>query len=877
MILLLDKNEELTRSIDCYDITRTRELNGENTLEIESNEEILEGDRIVFKDEQGVWNEYIVNNVEITHNEEGLTYEAFCENFSYELFHCYVDDIKPRKEGLTSFLSRLLENTRFKIGKIDNVGTVSGNFYHTNIREVLYKIVEKLSCDIDFTIEVEDNNIINRQVNIYKNIGVDNGFRLSYKKDLTYLRKSIDYSNICSKLYGYGKGEEIEKNEGESSYGRRIDFAEINNGLKYVTDEETRLKYGIGKSREHIEAIYVLDECEDKNQLLELTKEELKRRSKPEISYELRIEDNTQYINEGVDCNFESLGDKVLVIDNEMKVRINLRVLKIIDYPYMKKDRLITLGEKPKDISIEFIKLKNVETDLYKLTSLPNSLIGEDFEVINDLVSGGVKTPLSAEQGKILNEKYNDLYESSLNQYDTLNDKYDKFHETSLSQNDILNDKYDSLYKSSLEEHKRLHDKCDELFQFANNGKNKIASAIVGKGVQANPNDTFGDLAEKISQIENLKKMGYFKGDVLTDDEVKVNGSESDINLKIIKKIKQENGGFETIYNKDSIYCIRRMNIKKYDVELNLMWSVNVAEKGNVEDYVINKDTGAITFLLQDGSDLYLGLVDENGKLLKKIHVFNNDVSYYPYIKLVEEGSNGNMLLQIWPYGKHSTIYRCDSNLNLNIMEEFTNGYESDELKLVGSFHDKIFFTGDSEEKLYTYDFKGNRINESDFGQLQAGNHMIQDNQGVVFLSMKEGYVIVYPNGDIGKINLYSPYEGALDGDPPITIQYVRNGVLYLVNNPTLGWDSSRVIKMDYYGKELGEYAFPIYYQDNLVVIDSACFDYMGKYMWALVTTITVDDDGNNEFYHDLVKFEIESIEDGKNTYTIIKDKENEV
>ena len=45
MILLLDKNEELTRSIDCYDITRTRELNGENTLEAESSEEILEGDR----------------------------------------------------------------------------------------------------------------------------------------------------------------------------------------------------------------------------------------------------------------------------------------------------------------------------------------------------------------------------------------------------------------------------------------------------------------------------------------------------------------------------------------------------------------------------------------------------------------------------------------------------------------------------------------------------------------------------------------------------------------------------------------------------------------------------------------------------------------
>ena len=823
MILLLDKNEELTRSIDCYSITRTRELNGENSIVVESNEEILEGDRIVFKDELDKWNEYIVNSVEIVHDEYGLTYEAFCENSSYELYHFYVDDLKPRKESLSTFLSRLLENTRFDVGKIDVNETISANFYHTNVREALYKTIEKLFCDIDFTIDVKDSKIISRKVNIYKNMGNNEGVRLSYKKDLSYLKKSIDYSNICSKLYGYGRGEEIEKNEGESAYGRRINFAEINNGLKYVTNDETRLKYGIGKTRQHIEGIYVLDECEDKTQLLELTKEELQRRSEPRVSYELRVEDNSQYLNNHGVNTLESLGDKVLVVDSEIGVKVDLRVLKIIDYPHMKKDRIITLGEKPRDISVEFIKINKIETELYDVTKNNNSTV----DVINDLTSGGVNVPLSAEQGKILNEKY------------------------------------------------------DKLFQSANDGKNKIASAIVGKGIEAHPNDTFKDLAEKIGQIEAVKKLGYFKGDVLTSHEVKVD-KDADIKYEVMKNIENNTNTHSIYYVNNSIYCIGRRYIpedphfkdygigvvEKRDVDFNLIWSID--ESVHVGEHVIDEKTGVITFLSMDEPDLYLKQINENGVLTKKSLILKDKASRYDDLKLVRR-DDGNFCVQVNPNrDEDSTIYMCD--LNLNLIESFTLSKRYRDARLVGSFYDKLFFT-ERYSLLYTFDLKGNKTNRAFLEMVRFGEYMVRDKNGIMFLPVGGGCVIVNPNGEISNpwdISWATDREAIPDG----FIHPLGNGEMYFLDPGHFGWTSAHVRKRGYFGESLGSIDFPLYYDDKAVSLNSVCFDKNYRYMWAaFLSVISADGESrpDNEFFYNLVKFKLYKKNE---TYTIIKDKD---
>lgn len=408
MILLLDKNEELTRSIEVYSITRTRELNGENTIEIETNEEIFEGDRIVFQDELGKWNEYIISSVDIERDDE-ITYTAYGENSSYELFYTYIDDLKPRNELAKSILARLLEDTRFKAGFVEDVGKISTNFYHTNTRNCIYRIVESLGCEIDYRIDIRDSRIVGRYVDLYKKMGSNNGKRFTYKKDLNNIKKTIDYSNICSKLYGYGKGEEIVDEERDISeekiddkdakYGRRINFADVNGGKKYVENNDTRLKYGIGLERKHLEGVFVAEDCEDKEELLRLTKEELEKRSKPKISYEVNVEDISKYQDMGGIVEGVGLGDEVLISDKSINEKVLTRVIKIVDHPFTGEDMDITLGN-------YFLSLTDsiVETErLKRLIENRDRLIGEEIKRLATMTNKGFLRSVADRLNKELN------------------------------------------------------------------------------------------------------------------------------------------------------------------------------------------------------------------------------------------------------------------------------------------------------------------------------------------------------------------------------------------------------------------------------------------------------------------------------------------
>lgn len=393
MILLLDKNEELTRSIEAYSITRTRELNGENTIEIESNEEILEGDRVVFQDELGKWNEYIISSVDIERDDE-ITYTAYGEDSSYELFYTYIDDLKPRNEFAKSILERLLEDTRFKAGFVEDVGKISTNFYHTNTRNCLYRIVESLGCEIDYRIEVRDSKVVGRYVDLYTKMGSNNGKRFTYKKDLNNIKKTIDYSNICSKLYGYGKGEEIvdddyditaDNSEKDPKYGRRINFADVNGGRKYVENNDTRLKYGIGLERKHLENIFIVEDCEDKDELLRLTKEELEKRSKPKISYDINVEDISKYQDMGGIVEGVGLGDEVLISDKSINEKVLTRVIKIVDHPFTGEDIDITLGNYFMSLTDSIIETEK----LRQLIERREKLLGEEIKRLATMTNKG--------------------------------------------------------------------------------------------------------------------------------------------------------------------------------------------------------------------------------------------------------------------------------------------------------------------------------------------------------------------------------------------------------------------------------------------------------------------------------------------------------
>lgn len=363
MLMLFDRDESFIASLKYKNVVRKREINGLNTLEFETDKEVEFGQRLLFKDRQGLWHEYIIIDYFKSHNEDGLTYEVYCEDVTSELYGYYIDDLKPREETAISILRRVLEGTRFEPGYVDDFGKRSFNLYRTNVKAALWKILEEYGAEIQVRLDVDKDGIKHRYIDLKKSIGRDAGKRFTYKKDMGSIKKTTSIKDLVTALYGYGKGEEIVGEDGQPSggYGRKIDFAELNNGKKYVEDEEARKKYGTGPERKHIFGIADFDDCEDRAELLELTKAKLKELSKPKISYELSVEDISRY--EGFEGEAVDLGDTVTVIDDEINTRVQTRIIAIKDNPLEEvEDSEITLGNFIKDLSssmVEYDQLKS--------------------------------------------------------------------------------------------------------------------------------------------------------------------------------------------------------------------------------------------------------------------------------------------------------------------------------------------------------------------------------------------------------------------------------------------------------------------------------------------------------------------------------------
>ena len=348
-MLLFDRNENYISTLkDVLEARHTEEINGEDALELTTlDQRVSKGHKIAYKAD--VWKEFIVKEIEESHTDDGIEKKLFCESSFYETFGDYIEDKRPTNTSAVNALSSALETTRWQVGVVDDLGLNSTNFYRTSAKESVQEIAKVWKGEIQTLVEVVDNKIANRFVDLLYKRGGDYGKRFTYSKDLESVTKTVHRDDVITALYGYGKGEEV----GEG-YGRRIDFADINSGMAYVSDGYTWAEFeatynnwtelestypnwryinskGIktwGRNnpdgiKTHVFASVEFDECEDKEELLRLTRERLLELSQPQITYEAKV----------VDMNLlAELGDTVAVIDREFipELRLKARVIKIV-------------------------------------------------------------------------------------------------------------------------------------------------------------------------------------------------------------------------------------------------------------------------------------------------------------------------------------------------------------------------------------------------------------------------------------------------------------------------------------------------------------------------------------------------------------------
>ena len=368
---VLDINEQYKFNItDALVAYHTEELNGRDVLDlvIPGHYNIEKKDRIIFKDRQGNWKEFIVSEIITEHTEEGLKTTLHCESSFYELFGDFVEDKKPRDATAQQALLSILENSRWQVGIVDDLGTNSTNFYRQSVKEAVHQIAEIWGGEIRTRIIVSGNKITNRYIDILARRGNDLGKRYEYTKDIQSIRKTVQADDVITALYGFGRGIEIEETGG---FGRRIDFGEIEwkkengdpvdkpLGQKWIGLDEVKERWGRlnpDGTKSHVFGKVEFDDIEDPEELLKLTWEEYQKRCEPLISYEGKVIDLKEI--DGREHEGVELGDVVTVIDKEFnpELRIKARVIQYTADLLDPSNDEVVLGNFVKDITDETIE-----------------------------------------------------------------------------------------------------------------------------------------------------------------------------------------------------------------------------------------------------------------------------------------------------------------------------------------------------------------------------------------------------------------------------------------------------------------------------------------------------------------------------------------
>lgn len=234
-------------------------------------------------------------------------------------------------------LNVALEGTGYQLGEREGLTKVNKtNFYYISPREALVKIIEAFNCEFRVRYEFVENKIINRYIDLYHRQGSYSGVQFEYGNNALEVTMEEDSDNVVTALIGRGKGEESTDSEGNATggYGRRIEFTDIvwtkasgkpidkPAGQNYIIlndDIENKGLYQNGELK-HRWGVFVDEEIEDKEVLLQVTYQELLRLNNPIRKYKARILDLRDDI---------WLGDRVAFVKDSAKLSFEARIFSI--------------------------------------------------------------------------------------------------------------------------------------------------------------------------------------------------------------------------------------------------------------------------------------------------------------------------------------------------------------------------------------------------------------------------------------------------------------------------------------------------------------------------------------------------------------------
>lgn len=380
-------------------------LNGEDSITIETLDAppLAKGTYLLWADDEGVWHEHIVTNIEQGHSSSRKSWKTYAVASICELAQDYILDKRPGAQTpttATAALTSILDGTRWVAGNVDVSGRNGTSVYHKSAYEGLSALVKAWGGQMAPEITVSPlQGVTARAVAWRDHLGhVTPQRRLEFGRDLGGITRTVDDASPITACYAWGKGEQLDS----GGYGRRIGIESVTpDGLPYVHDDSLLSQWGIpgpNGALVHRFGELVDGNCEDPAKLKAEADAYLAAHCTPTVSYK---GDVAAYADVGADVEGLHLGDELQVVDADIGVRVQARVIELSrDYVDPSKTK-VTLGNFLGTLADQFGALKADVSSLLSKSSgwdvvedAGTSYIEQVMSTMNDMFdqSGGYVT-----------------------------------------------------------------------------------------------------------------------------------------------------------------------------------------------------------------------------------------------------------------------------------------------------------------------------------------------------------------------------------------------------------------------------------------------------------------------------------------------------
>lgn len=311
----------------------TEQLNGEYSYEftvalkdVEANK-LEEFNKIGFY-KDGDFKLFTIREIIDEKSDYGLR-TVYCEHDFYNLIDNIVEDKRVVDGDARQAVEKAIFGSDWQVGEVEDFGNKNINFYYSDSKTNLANVVDTYGGELRFRILLDERGerIAGKYVDLLHSRGKETGVRFEFGRNLESVTREVSVMELKTAMIGRGKAPETE-NDG---YSRRILFDEVvwsvsggkptdkPQGQKWVGDPQAIAKYGVRMG------VYE-DESETPEELIQNTWDYLQTVKDPRVTYKASIQELSQFLPDG---QLLHIGDRVFVLDEELDLMIEARIIQI--------------------------------------------------------------------------------------------------------------------------------------------------------------------------------------------------------------------------------------------------------------------------------------------------------------------------------------------------------------------------------------------------------------------------------------------------------------------------------------------------------------------------------------------------------------------